>query len=208
MHSYSDDNERIYAAIIVIGLMLIAAIIGLYWYGRNSTYDVTIRVNALVWERVQPVEMFKIVHQSTKRSQRPADAYNVRDWYKSSTCSRSVGSGKSKHTEYYECGSWWSDYDINRWVWDHDLVTSGTNHDEVVWPVFVPSGIGDVLGNTRAGERRAAYTVKFTCIDHTPIDYVVDDIALWRSYAEGSNWSVKINRLEQVYWDTLKRIAR
>lgn len=214
---YSNDDDKMKIIGIFAGLAIIALIIGIYWYARNSTYTVNMTVDSLNWQRVQPVEMYKVLNMDTDIGSMPGDAYNINRYtywyYQSETCYRTHTTYDSKgkshtSTESYECGHMVSEakarYNINRWVWDHDMVTSGTVHEDRVWPDFVPVGTGEI-GSTRAGQRRETLTVTFKCTEHNPLTYTATDDKDWLQYVEGVDYSVQVNRLEQVYWDTIKK---
>jgi hypothetical protein len=197
-------DEKLIAAVFVL---IVALCLGVIYYARNNTYPDALHIKSIDWLRVVHVEAFKVVHKDTYESQMPADAYNIykytHTYYESETCTR--GSGKNKTT--YECGHWETDYmaryDINRWVWDHDLSTSGDKAQELVWPVFVPTNKGDCLGCEREGSRDQNLFSRFYRPDGREVTYVTHNLDDWHRFNYGTSWIVQFNRFEEPYWDTL-----
>lgn len=196
----SKENKAWIAAIIIV-----VGSIGIIWrtlvYLATDTYDQKLTVVSLDWRRVIPVEVYSIVHADTRANQMPADAFNVYryskddDWY----------DGKEWHydTEY------WATYDLNRWVWNRDLATSGSPKDEIVWPDFTPDkpdGNNWYIGEQREGTRQQTLAVHMTTPDGKSLEYDAPDYTTWAKFSTGQNYTVKINRLESPFWDTLKVI--
>lgn len=195
-------REIDFNALFIIGCFITFCVSGgLLLYLHYSTYATTIEVTSLEWQHVQPVEMFKVVHQDTLKSDMPSDAYNV-DEYTTTTYIK-AGNVNIPITNYH------ARYDVNRWVWDHDLTVSGSPHDEMVWPSFTPNSPdgADWLGEVRAGTRREVLYVHFVTQNHEAFTYTAPDMTTWQTFGVEQRYGIDVNRLEEPQWNTLKRIG-
>ena len=194
-------------AMLIMFLVLIVPVGG-FFYLRGATYDTHLTVRTIYWQRILSVERMTALRKDTSRYQMPADAYNVDYYVCSHYVSMTCRTGFGKDTRTYECGHTAYDdmarYTINRWVWAYDLTTTGGRNDERVYPDFIAKGSGE-LGSERESGRREILWVRFNSTDHAPLDYQAPDADTWRDFAEGQGYTVKINRLENILWDTLKR---
>lgn len=209
------DDDRSCMFLVVIGFFLITLLVGGFMVLSNSTYDSSMRVKALEWRRRLNIEVFKVLGGDSLQYHQPSDAYNLRPYlrsfYVNKTCYRRTRvKGGDMRTESYNCGYWDSErrvkYNINRWVYDHDLVTSGSPQNERVWPAFTPSPIEEI-GAERESERHEEFFVHFVRLDNDQgIDLPVPTYEGLIAYRAETSFTIKFNRLEQPQWDTLRRI--
>lgn len=189
-------------------VLVVVVVIGVFVYASNSMYEAKALVTATTWRRVLSVEMFKTLSEDTLVRDMPSDAFNVYryddTYYDYETCYTTDADG---NLSSYECGDWVTDhrakFNVNRWIWDHDLVTTGTLTDERVWPVFEPSP-NLFIGAQRESGRREVFNVRFKRQDNSMIaDYTPPTFISWSGFIPGQVYGVKINRLERIQWDTL-----
>ena len=189
-------NEEIVGVFLV--LLIAACLIGGAIYLANDTYTAKLTVITIDWQRNKDIEEFRAVYMDTYESSMPSDAYNI-SRYSSTSCSGS-GSKRKCSTSYY------ARYWVNRWVFAYALTTTGKRNDERVYADFTPSGSDGILGSLRQGALHEWLWVHFNAGDHAPIDYNAPSAESWRSFVEGDKYTVKINRFEQVWWDTLSLV--
>lgn len=205
----SDEPGCLFAMLLIVALSVFCV----YQYAHDTTYDEHIEIVSLTWQRLQAVEMIKLFHESNSSTfwypGVPDGGYNKSSWTTTDTwtteeCS-GTGKNRSCETEWHSETRYHTAWDINRWAFDHNLETTGTPHNERVWPDFAPVGDGVALGSTRAGGRTENFYVNFKSVDRKRTrQLVLSDYHTWREYGLEQHFSVKVNRLEQVWWDTLK----
>lgn len=208
---------------LIVGVVAIIAIIAAVIFLSQSTYRASIQVSDVGWERVIAVEQLTTLSGSGWRETVPGDAYNrscytrdreytVPEQYECGTIRVDRGDGTfieqprmctRNRTEYRP--DTWCDYNYDRWQHVRDLRTAGGLTDPLVWPAFSPSGSG--TGAQREGGRQEILSVSFSGLGDKArqrFTYNPAREAEWRSFQIGQQYSVEINRLEQVQWDTLQ----
>ncbi len=203
----------------VIGLVVLA--VAAFIFLSRSTFASTVGVTDLTWQRIISVERLEAQTGSDWRNQVPVDAYSVA-CHAQDRC--------RTESEQYVCGSVNVDrgdgsftkqdkyctrnkqvcvpdqmcsYMVNRWRPQPDLTTSGGPNDPPTWPNFTPSGTTG-LGSVRERGRKEVYNVVFKDTNGNTYTYNSPDYAAWQSFKVGQRYSVDINRLNQVQWNTLK----
>ncbi len=215
---------------IIIGVIvaLLIALCGGLFLLSQSTYGTTAAVADMQWQHIINVQVLRAQTGSDWQSSVPSGAYNVschsqqRCHNESETyvCGQELvdngdGSGTRKDkmcTRNKEvCVSdQMCNYTINRWIPIDPLKTSGGPNDPLTWANFTPSG-GNSLGAQRESGRQEIFSVMFsdTNKDGSGKTYTYNppDEATWRTFKVGQKYSVSVNRLEQVQWDTLKLVS-
>lgn len=212
--------------LVVLGLVA-AVIIGLVILSR-STYAASMKVNDLAWERNIYTEQYAAVPGAGWQDSVPFDAYGR-------TCSprqrayteqeryqcgyemsdRGDGSG-SRRAKYctrsktrYETENYCS-YVVNRWTPAQTYNASGGATDPLTWPAFTPRGSGSI-GATRETRRETRLSILFEGLGDKSgktFTYDLSDESRWMTFKPGQTYSVDINRLEQVQWNSLKPLAQ
>ncbi len=204
-------------AAVVLCLGVVAALIAL----SRSTYGASLAVTEMTWQRVISVEQLSAQPGTNWRSDVPPDAYSV-------TCHSEDRC--HDESEQYVCGSVNVDrgdgsftkqdkycsrsrqvcvpdsrcnYTVDRWTFERDYTASGGPTDPPAWPV-VTLNAGSVVGAERESSRKETLTVIFKdnggqSYTHNPID-----LTTWQTFKIGQSYTIEINRLNQVQWDTLK----
>jgi len=215
---------------VLLGVLAVAAviIIGLIVLSR-STYGATIQVTNLTWERNIFTETYTAAPGSGWRDSVPIDAYSVscsprqREYTDSESyqcgfevSDRGDGSGArrpkmcQRNVTRYETDSFCS-YAINRWIPGQTYSQSGGPTDPLAWPLYTPRGSGISIGATRESRREQDLRVLFDGTGDkagSDFTYEVEDESSWMTFKVGQAYSVDINRLEQVQWNTLKTLAQ
>ncbi len=194
----NEPEDRAYHLIVGCCILLLLVGCGAFLYGKLGRYPDEAAVQALRWRRVILVERFKTLHQDTLRSAMPADAYNVHIYEDCVPQYDSDGDFTG-----YDCNTR-ARYDIDRWVWDHDLTTAGDIREERVWPAFTPSE-GQFLGAEREQRRREIFAVHFGRAAGVLV-YETEDYNVWSGYHVGQRYALEMNRMEEPIWDSLKLV--
>ncbi len=210
----------IVAAIVALCLLAVGAYAAL----SRSTFSSTVNVADLNWQRVITVERLEAVPGSGWRSEVPGDAYNV-----------SCRSEQRCHTESerYACGfenvdrgdgsftrrekfctrdkqvcepDQMCSYTRNLWRFERDLAVNGGPNDLITWPNFVPLRISGI-GAERESGRKEILNIVFRDSNGNTFTYNPKDYATWQAFKIGQQYTVEINRLNQVQWDSLKLTA-
>jgi hypothetical protein len=205
--------------IAIVALCLLG--VGAYVVLSRSTYSSSVAVTDQSWQRIITVERLEAQPGNGWRDEVPDDAYN-----------RSCHSQDRCHTEseQYVCGSVNVDrgdgsftrkdkycnrdktacvldqkcnYTVNRWRSLPDLVTSGGPSEALIWPNFSPSG-ATALGAVRESGRREVLIVVFKDANGNTFPYNPKDYPTWQAFKVGQRYTVDINRLNQVQWNTLQ----
>jgi len=210
---------------IVIIVAVIAGIIGgaLFFLSR-STYASQIKVADANWERTVQVVEYQAQPGDTWCDAMPGGAYNV--IRRAGTDYRSVREACGSHTEKVDRGDGsfsertvtdYCDkqvpysrdkctYVVNRWNQVDMLKTSGGANDTPIWPNFTPNRGGtDVIGSRKQGNTTQTYRVIFDRADNKgKITFMPTTFEEWQKFRVGQRYSVEIDRLENVHWNTLK----
>jgi hypothetical protein len=207
-------------AAVVLCLGAIVALIAL----SRSTYGASLAVTEMTWQRVISVEQLSAQPGSDWRSDVPHDAYNI-------TCHSEDRC--HNESEQYVCGSVNVDrgdgsftkqdkyctrskqvcvpdskcnYRVDRWAFERDYTASGGPADPPAWPA-VTLNTGSVVGAERESSRRETLAVIFKDGGGQSYTHNPSDLATWQTFKVGQGYTVEINRLNQVQWDTLKPVS-
>jgi hypothetical protein len=211
------------ALIAIVGLCLL--LVGGYVVLSRSTYGTSVAVSDMSWQRIISVEQLSARSGSDWRGSVPGDAYN-----------RVCVARDRCHTESerYVCGSEnvdrgdgsftrrdkyctrnkqvcvpdsWCSYTVDRWGFARNITASGGPNDAPTWPNFTPLRTSG-LGAERESGRKEVLNVVFKdesqgkTFTYNPPDYTT-----WVTFKPGQRYSVEVNRLEQVQWNTLKLLS-
>jgi hypothetical protein len=97
-------------------------------------------------------------------------------------------------------------YTVDRWAFERDYTASGGPADTPTWPA-VTLNTGSVVGAERESARKETLTVIFKDSGGQSHTHSPTDLATWQTYKIGQSYTVEINRLNQVQWDTLKPVS-
>lgn len=202
---------------------VIAFIVGAVLYLKTATYIVALSVDSLTWRRVFNIEVYKQVAGDSLAGYEPADAYQkepyVHIWIEQVYCGEvshqsCSGIGKTRScTTYYTsryCPMPRSEnrvrYIVDRWVYDHDLVTTDRYPVPRWWPDFRASP-EQKLGAEREAKRYEVLTVNYRRSDNgLTLSNDMPDEPTWLTWREGQRCTVEINRSEEPQWATVKRV--
>ncbi|MBX3061451.1 MAG: zinc ribbon domain-containing protein [Anaerolineae bacterium] len=206
--------------ILIVGL-IIACIAG-FIYLNGSTYESRLSVTSVNWET--GVTMQQLVAQSGRdwRDSVPGGAYNVSCQPQQRAYQESVqvqcgydfvdqgdGTGKrvpkycTETQTRYETDQMCS-YTVDVWVTLRDITASGGLNEPIATPVFsAPVGTGRI-------RRTGDYLILRVNFRDTQggqaYEYNPQTESEWRSFRENQRFSVQINRLGIVQWETLKEV--
>ncbi len=196
-------------------VILVVALVGGLIHLSNDLYDSTLVVKTTTWTRTISVEVYQTLYKDTLESEMPSDAFAISRYtdthWDSETCYRWVwDSDGDLEMEDYDCSHWDYDarasYSINRWAWNHDLVTSGSRDNERVWAEFKPSS-ETFLGAERESGRSEVLVVSFQRNDNKQFaNFRPATYESWCAFIPGQSYTVKINRLETIQWATLSLV--
>lgn len=186
------DEEKGQAIIILLFVALLVCGCGYFLYGKLARYEQAASVTGLTWERVQPIEEFRVLHEDTLRSWIPADAYDV---YYYTDCD-----------DDGDCDSR-ARYKINRWRWAFNLVNKGTVDQERVWPTFT-SDTGEWIGAKRTATKYELLYVHFMTVGQLPLTYTASDVDDWGRFLAGQAFALDLNRFNEPIWDTLRLLDK
>jgi hypothetical protein len=201
--NWIDDNLDGLGALAIFGLFF--GCIGFFVAGKLMTFEATVTVQALSWERIQPVEEYRIVQGDSNVLLVPKDAYDRQDYlhhyYDSETCEDSDG-------DEYECGSWESEwrarYKVNRWVRIEDRVRKGQYAEDRVWPDFTPSENQGEIGALRGLERYEVLRVHVATKEGLSAQFQAKSEQEWKAHAIGLTYALRFNRFNEPLWETLR----
>jgi hypothetical protein len=203
----------------VLGLIVLA--VAAFFYLRGSTYGSTLSVTDQNWQRIISVERLEAQPGSDWRNQVPGGAYNLScrsqdrchnesEQYVCGSVNVDRGDGSfSKRDKYCSrdkqvcVPDQMCSYTINRWRSQPDLVMAGGPNEQLVWPNFAPSG-STGLGAVRESGRKEVLNVVFKDTNGNTFTFNPKDYAAWQAFKVGQRYTVEINRLNQVQWNTLK----
>jgi ribosomal protein L40E len=201
----SGPNWVLYGVIAVVALVIIGALVAIFWQQDASAY-----VSGHSWERIVNVEQYSAIPESAWCDAMPAGAYSItrREEQRSSRqvpdgeeCStRRIDNGDGTFTEREECRTVYRDepvYDdrcyftVNRWVFERAVNASGASlNDEPRWPSANISQPGTCVGCEREGTREDHYRVELRQGENT---YTCDvNEELWRNMPIESTWEFKV----------------
>jgi hypothetical protein len=211
--------------IVIVALALLG--IGGFIFLSRSTFDAKVMVSDIQWERVIQVEQYRTFSGTDWRNEVPGGAYSLSCRPEQRAYTRTIqeqcgtvkqdrGDGSFVEKPKY-CDKKVTDYKtedkcsykVDKWV-DTDLLkTTGGPNDPLAWPNFTPSTTSTVLGAERERYREQNLLVIFTDTDKSAngkqYTYETEDENKWRQFKVEQVYSVKINRLGVVQWDTLKQ---
>jgi hypothetical protein len=187
----------------------------------RSTYGASMAVSELTWQRVISVEQLTAQSGSDWRSGVPADAYNVAchsedrcrtesEQYVCGSVNVDRGDGSFTKQDKYctrskqvcepdqKCS-----YTVNHWTFERDFTATGGPADPLPWP-SVSLQTGSFVGAERESSRKETLNVVFKDSAGQSYTYNPTDYAVWQTYKVGQRYTVEINRLNQVQWNTLK----
>lgn len=224
-----DDDTRSALTCGIIAAAFVILIGAALVYLKFNTYIVTARVQSLTWKRVISVQQYKAVAQDTNISAVPSDAYDIARYTRDvpytyicgEMCHESCyGTGKSESCTNFcspkTCTGLrpesWETYKINRWVFDHDLTTDGTQNTERAWHDFTPQP-DEILGHEREQSRAETFYATFVinASGTTPTKqfvYSTNDYTMWVGYHIESDYTFQVNRLEEPQWNTIKESSK
>lgn len=201
-----DDSDRAWYIAVVGAIAVCLIAVGVFWYLKTNTYTETGLVTALTWQRDLNVNVFKQLEDTSVKGFQPADAYDLAEYTRTWTTYTHFCSGTGKNETCYDMPQFHTEYryryHINRWVYDHTLRTTGTPHDERLWPAFTPD-VTEALGAQREGGRLETFYVAFKTNDGKLFTYATNDINDWRKYSIERHYKFQVNRLEEPQWTTL-----
>jgi hypothetical protein len=209
---------------IIAAVVLCLGAVGAFIALSRSTYSASMAVSELTWQRVISVEQLTAQPGSDWRSDVPHDAYSVAchsedrchdesEQYVCGSVNVDRGDGSFTKQDKYctrskqvcvsdsKCN-----YTVDRWIFERDYTATGGPADPVSWPA-VTLNTGSFVGAERERSRTETLSVLFKggggqSYTHNPTDY-----AVWQTFKVGQSYTVEINRLNQVQWDTLKPVS-
>jgi hypothetical protein len=205
---------------LIIGVVACIAIVAGFLFLRGSTYGAQFQVSDVRWERVVSIGQVTTFTGSGWRDSVPGNAYNL---------SCSTRNREYQVPEQYECGTTridrgdgtfieqprfctrmrsesrpdsWCSYVYDQVVPVRDARASGGPNQALQWP-----NVSLGFRETELG-REQRLVVNFRGqgdkADQS-FEYVVpnEQENLWRQFRSGQTYSVEVNRLEQVQWESL-----
>lgn len=198
------DEEKGQAIIILLFVALLVGGCGVFLYGKLARYEQAASVTGLTWERVQPIEEFRVLHEDTMRYQMPADAYDVQLYTDcDTTCDTDDDGNRRCETDCDDRAR----YKINRWRWAFNLVNKGTVDQERVWPTFT-SDTGEWIGAKRTATKYELLYVHFMTVGQLPLTYTASDVDDWGRFLAGQAFTLDLNRFNEPIWDTLRLLDK
>ncbi len=211
--------------ILLIGAIVLLAVAVFGFISlSNSTYDARMSVTAVTWERTLFIEQLRAVPGSGWQDSVPLDALSRScsprqreyiEYERKQTGVQRVDRGDGSFVERpvysnvpvtrYRTDQWCT-YIVNRWVPDGTRQTKGGLNDPLTWPTFTESGSG--VGGRRIANRTESLLVQFKGEGDKAgqnFTYAAPNETKWRTFAVGQTYTVKINRLEVVQWETLTK---
>jgi predicted nucleic acid-binding Zn ribbon protein len=211
--------------LVLIGIAVVIVVIGVALFALSrSTYAASLSVKDATWERSITVEELQRESGGSWCDSRPGDAYNIITTSRTDTRPERYQCGTTTERRDRGDGSFsevqvpkyctrqvqyqrnWCDYNVNRWHTVNTLHTNGGPNDPLTWPNFTPRGSGGSVGDQR-GTNKETLTVTFLGLGDkagSTYTYNPPNEDAWRKFSKGQVYSVQINRLEMVQWDTLK----
>ncbi len=218
-------NRALVIGLIAVLVICIGGVVALLALSK-STYDSSLAVNQVGWERVITVQRLETRTGSDWRGSVPAGAYNM------SCTTRDKCHNES---EQYVCGSTnqdrgdgsfvkkdkyctrnkqvcvpdsWCGYAVDVWNFARDVKAAGGLGEPLMWPDFTPLRTSGIGAEREAG-RKETLTVVFQDLSNKGKTYTYNppNADQWQIFKPGQRYSVEINRLEQVQWKTLKLIS-
>lgn len=182
----------------------------------------TLTVTALSWERTISTEKFVTQKGDDWRSSLPGGAYNLSCSLKDKCHTETIqvecgydyvdkgdGSGSRKvkycpqDKQVCEQQDYCS-YSVDKWVFGRDIKASGGPNDPLAWPAFNPS-LTSGIGAEREKNRNEVLNVVFKDSDGGQTQtYNPKDEATWRTYKMGQAYTVDVNGLGAVLWESMK----
>jgi hypothetical protein len=106
---------------------------------------------------------------------------------------------------YYDT---WCSYTVNRWGPADPVIAAGGPDQAPTWPPFT-SANSTTIGNKRESGREEKYVVTFTQGSQTkPLTRELKTLAEYTAFRIGQSYSVEINKLGNVFWETLQRVQQ
>lgn len=172
----------------------------------------SLSVVSLLWQRTIQVETLKMQHHSDATSA-PDGAINITNHHSTTTYTDLCWKTKVDSKGHLSSGlrpcqktreRYYVSYDAPGWEHDssQDVVISGTQHDERVWPTFVPIGNENDLGSKRESGRIEALWIRFQDSAGNTYDFPCADSAKWRTFSLNTAYQVAFDG--QPHWDTLE----
>lgn len=212
-------------AFLIVAVVIAA--LGVLGYLLFHTTDAQGRVNGFAWSRSISIERYETVHE-TGESSVPFGAYNVKKYqvktgekiifetkkvHEDKTCYENLGNGT---TRKFDCGkdvdkevdsgrreaimSDRYDYDLDKWVSDGSLNTSGSDRNPYWQQYSLPYEGQAIIGAKRVSSRSETYTVYFENIDVRDTHrypYTTDQNS-WSQYVDGGVYKIVINGFQAV----------
>lgn len=200
-----DDTRavRIIAA-VVLGILMFGGVS--FWYLKTNTYTETGRVVALTWQRDITVNVLRQLEETAEVGFQPSDAYDLVPYTYTWTTYYEICTGTGKNETCMSMPEFHSEnryrYHVNRWVYDHTLRSTGTPHDERLWPDFTPSPTV-ALGAQQEAGRAETFYVAFKTKDGKTFTLPTAEYAVWHSYGIETDWTFQVNRFEEPQWQTI-----